>query len=167
MLRPRGRLQVHAGLPRALLLYGGHAGGRGLAQVEGDAGCALRGRAADGAARGWVALGAAQLRLAEEDLHSRQELGHHAACVMCVARSVTVCRQPCAPARAGRRRTRASRARERPTQLTSRNMRESGGRAAHSGCVCDAYTCDDHELRPAPRENGLVKSSSPKSNLKR
>ena len=79
MLRPRGRLQVNTGLPRALLLYGGHAGGRGLAQVEGDAGCALRGRAADGAARGWVALGAAQLRLAEEDLHSRQELGHHAA----------------------------------------------------------------------------------------
>ena len=52
MLRPRGRLQVHTGLPRALLLYGGHAGGRGLAQVEGDAGCALRGRAADGAGDG-------------------------------------------------------------------------------------------------------------------
>ena len=61
MLRPRGRLQVHAGLPRALLLYGGHARWRGHAQVEGDAGRAPARRIADGAQAGRVADGAARI----------------------------------------------------------------------------------------------------------
>ena len=52
--------------------------------------------------------------------------------------SATVCRQSCAPARAGRRCTRAPPARERPTLVTSTNRRESGWRAARSGRVCDA-----------------------------
>ena len=47
--------------------------GEGFAQVEGDSRCAQRGRAADGAPGGCVALGAAQLRVAQENLHSRHE----------------------------------------------------------------------------------------------
>ena len=130
MLQPGGRVHADLRLPREVLRSpSGHAGGRGLSQVDAHTGCA------PGGAGGRVDTGAARLQLAQEDRSSLTTRARASRRQTCVARSATACKRSCAPARAGRMRTQASPARTRTRRSTLRSMRERGWRAAPAARV--------------------------------